>query len=317
MALLNEVQRPRKYNNNDYENKSKKVTSRLVTAIAAVVLICCLVVIIDYFYKDWRNQQIIKDAQNAHGQTGSDVVPVEPDEELPLLPSAAELLKQNPDTVGWITVPNTKVDLPVVKASYDEGMKNDYYLNHNFLREENKAGTVFADYRTTITSRKQSDNVILYGHNELNNTMFGDLDKYKEGFYGSVDFYKKSPTFTFSTNYEEAEYKVFAYFVISANPEHENRTEFFDYQNYVDFTEERYDDFINNVMARTKIITDVDVQYGDRFVTLSTCSKEFKDARFIVIGRKVREGESSFVDVEKAVTNEDALDPDWNLIFKG
>lgn len=316
MALLNEVQRPRRYNNNDYEDKSKKLTSRLITAIAAVILICCLIVLFDYFYKGWRNQQIIKDAQDAHGQ-GGDVVEIEPDEELPLLPSAVGLLKQNPDTVGWINVPNTKIDLPVVKASNEEGMKNDYYLTHNFLREENKAGTVFADYRTTIKSKKQSDNIILYGHNELNNTMFGDLDKYKDGFYGSVDFYKKSPTFTFSTNYEEAEYKVFAYFVISANPAHEKRTEFFDYQNYVDFTEERYNDFINNVMARTKIITDVDVQYGDRFVTLSTCSKEFKDARFIVIGRKVREGESSFVDVEKAYTNNDALDPDWNLIFKG
>lgn len=64
------------------------------------------------------------------------------------------------------------------------------------------------------------------------------------------------------------------------------------------------------------IITDIDCKFGDKFVTLSTCSDEFDPSRFVVIGRKVRDGESAEVDTTNVTYNKNALQPDYDYIYK-
>ncbi|MCM1382413.1 MAG: hypothetical protein NC192_10770, partial [Muribaculaceae bacterium] len=108
-----------------------------------------------------------------------------------------------------------------------------------------------------------------------------------------------------------------ACFVVPTLPEHTRDGVVFDYHNRLNFNSQaEYDDFINNVMARTQIITPVDVRYGDEFLTLSTCSNEFSNSRFAVIARKVREGEDSFVDTSQAYLNPNAVEPDWDVIYR-
>ena len=66
---------------------------------------------------------------------------------------------------------------------------------------------------------------------------------------------------------------------------------------------------------RTQIVTSVDVEYGDEFLTLSTCSNEFEPSRFVIFARKTRKGEDSTVDTSGAYLNPNAREPDWNAIF--
>ncbi len=68
-------------------------------------------------------------------------------------------------------------------------------------------------------------------------------------------------------------------------------------------------------MSRSQIITTVDYRYGDRFITLSTCSNEFSNSRFVVVARKVRDGEDVGVNVLDAKVNENAKEPDWDKIY--
>lgn len=320
MAMLNEIKKPRNPKSQGNGGTDKK-SGKLVTLIALGVLVVSAIVIITYLYQSISTQIAInkwnKEHQNSLNPEVSATEPANPDEvqEAKLLPFAEKLLAENPDTVGFISVPNTNVSFPVVRSTYDEGMQNEYYRTHDFYGNKNKKGAIYADFRTIIDSDRQSDNIVLYGHNELDNTMFGDLDKYKTQGW-KTDFYKENPTFTFDTNYEHGTYKIFAYFVTAVLPEHDSQYPIFDYQNYIEFDEARYDDFIDNVMRRTQILTDVDVQYGDRFVTLSTCSSEFEPSRFVIVARKVRDGESPEVNVENAVRNPDAQDPDWDTIYK-
>ena len=133
----------------------------------------------------------------------------------------------------------------------------------------------------------------------------------------NFSFYKEHPTFKFSTLYEEYEYKIIAMFVIEVNPEQTRDGQIFDYHNYIYFDDNvwKYDTFIENVMARTAVDTGVDVNENDKFVTLSTCSNEFEPSRFVVIGRRVRDGEDPTVDTSAAVLNEDAVEPDWSYIY--
>lgn len=82
-----------------------------------------------------------------------------------------QLLKSNPNTVGWINISNCKITYPIVQTS-----DNSYYLNHNFNNEYNSAGWIFADYRNDLTSNEK--NTVIYGHNRENSSMFGNLEKY-------------------------------------------------------------------------------------------------------------------------------------------
>ena len=229
------------------------------------------------------------------------------------------LYYQNPDIVGWINVgdkddPIVNIDYPVMQT-----VDNDYYLTHNFYRDETQRGAIFADYRNTFANGELSGNTILYGHNMWNgDTMFAKLSRYyTPNAFSDPDeykkdpllFYKKHPTIRFDTLYENAEWKVFACVLFNTQ---EELGEVFPYLSYRDFPNKAtFNNFILEIMDRSVLWTDVDLQYGDEILTLSTChypyGKENADTRVAVFARKTREGESSSVDVSKAVRNPDPL----------
>lgn len=347
MAIQDELKRPKtkEYEKDNFGNKAIKkktfkekwvpgkndsageIAGKIISIVALAVLVVSLAVLIYYFWESKTAKDNYNKIQDSYDNLMTGVTDVDDNKNtsddnspLPILPSAQELLKINSETVGWISLPNTKIKYPVVmRKTSDDG--NTYYLDHMFDGSKNRAGAVFADYRTTIEDRKQSDNIVLYGHNEKDNTMFGDLDLYKKpnnGFTTKADinYYRTNPVFEFNTNYQTGKYKIFAMFVTTTLKETDASYEVFDYQNYIDFDKARYDSFISKINARNMIKTDIDVQYGDKFVTLSTCSSEITDSRFVVIGRKIRPGEGEAVNVEKAVLNENYIEPNWAAIFK-
>jgi len=284
---------------------TKEIIYKVITQLCCIVVIASVIILWDYFKAMYDNSKLNSSLQNIYGNIYSAVTG-----DGQLLPSAEALLEINPDTVGWVKIEGTKVDNPVVLRK-DDTPDSFYYLTHNFNGESAKAGTVFVDYRSTIGYKKQSDNLVIYGHNEKDNSMFGDLDRYKK----DIEYYREHPVIQFNTNYETGEYKIIACFVTNVLPSQSADGTVFDYQNYIDFDEARYNDFINNVMLRSQIITTVDCRYGDRFITLSTCSNEFEPSRFVVVARKVREDEDATVDVAGAYVNENAKEPDWDVIY--
>ncbi|MCM1577640.1 MAG: class B sortase [Ruminococcus sp.] len=227
-----------------------------------------------------------------------------------------EYIDRNPHTAGWITVDGTSIDNVVVQCE-----DNDLYLETAFDGGYSQGGTIFADFRGVVNDYdfNQCDNIILYGHNQANGTMFGTLNRYKVTKQNTsrFDFYKEHPTFTFSNLYEEYTYKIIALFVCEVEPYQTRDGVIFDYQNYVIFgsREKTFDEYMENINERTEIITGVDVREDDKFMTLSTCSNEFEPSRFIVVGRRVRDGESPDVDTSKAELNPDVKEPDWSYIY--
>lgn len=307
-------------------DSAKTKAGKIVFLTALVILIVSIIILANYFVEQNRNKELIDDLIEEHTTviTPATTVPPETESEItttteppPLvtLASMEQLLADNPDTAGWIKVDGTSIDNVVVQAA-----DNDYYLDRNFYGEKSQPGTVFADYRCVVNdyNNKQSDNIILYGHNQRDGTMFGTLNKYKikSGNTKNFDFYLEHPTFTFSNLYEEYTYKIIASFIIEVEPRQTRDGIIFDYHNYIKFgTKRPYQTFIDNVMERSAINTGVDVEEGDKFLTLSTCSNEFEPSRFVVIGRRVRDGESPEVDTSKASINENAKEPDLNFIY--
>lgn len=285
---------------------AKEVASKLFTQFALVVLIVCILILANELRLSLSTKFLNSSLQDLY------YTYIEPgDNGGKLLDSAEQLLEINPDTVGWVHIEGTNVSLPVVQKTTKDG--NDYYLKVAFDGSSNKAGTVFMDRRNVINAHERSDNLILYGHNQKDKSMFGDLANYKK----NLAYYSEHPIIRFSSNYRTDDYKIFAYFV---TPVLESQTAdgiIFDYHNKLNFKDKsEYNEFIENIMLRTQIITDVDVQYGDEFLTLSTCSNEFEPSRFVVFARKVRKDEDSAVNVSRAYLNSNAKEPDWDVIYK-
>ena len=200
------------------------------------------------------------------------------------------MVAQNEDYVGWITIEDTKIDYPIVQFS-----DNSYYLNHTFEGQENSSGTLFID--CGITEGMEGKNVIVYGHNMKNGSMFANLTKYR-----NLDFYKQNPTLEFSTLYKSSTYKVFSVFVLNASKEDDNgyiynisRKNFLDDDDFNSWADEAY--------QRSLINTGVDVVNGDNIITLVTCVYDFDDARLVVMARETREGEDPSVDTSSASVN--------------
>lgn len=226
-----------------------------------------------------------------------------------ILDSFMGLYAENPDIVGWIELGDF-ISYPVVQSE-----DNEYYLDHNFKREVTKSGAIFADYRNRFLPGEISANTILYGHNVWSGSMFARLSRYYDAtihndYPDRLGFYKEYPTITFNTLYEESEWKVFACCLFNNR---EDYGEVYPYTQTQEFgTKEEFNSFILEVMDRSILWTDVDLTYGDSILTLSTCYQYSPysadtDTRCAVFARKVREGESADVDVEKAQTNPDPL----------
>lgn len=311
------------------DDSPKVKASKIVTIIAAAVLVVTVIILICLVIGEQRNKKLNDELASQHttvitSETAPPVTTVTEETTvttapppLVLLDSMKSFVDENPDTAGWIKVGGTYIDNVVVQTE-----NNSDYLDRNFYGQKAQPGTVFADYRCNVNDYddNQSKNIILYGHNQRDGTMFGTLSYYKvkpsSGSTKGFDFYVNHPTFEFSNLYEEYTYKIIAAFVIEVEPQHTRDGIIFDYHNYINFGKSRpFDSFRENILKHTAINTGVDFDENDKYLTLSTCSNEFEPSRFVVIGRRVRDGESAEVDTTLASVNYEAKEPDYSFIY--
>jgi len=212
----------------------------------------------------------------------TEVETVEETTEPEMTERAKELLTQNPDTVGYITVEGTEVDNPVVQTT-----DNDYYLSVGFDGQEFRAGTVFMDYTDVFGADTDtwSENIVLYGHNMADNTMFGSLRKYRQ----DPSYYKDYPFITFSSNYADYTYVMVGLVITSGDADAD-----FPYWRMEELDDkEAFDGYMSAVEEKNMIDNPIDVQYGDSLLTLSTCYSDEDNSRFIIVLRRLREGETT------------------------
>ncbi|MBR6568029.1 MAG: sortase [Clostridia bacterium] len=202
----------------------------------------------------------------------------------------ARLYATNKDFVGYLEAKGVNLSLPIVQAENDSK-----YLERNFYGKSTKYGCPFVTHVNNIVELDQ--NTIIFGHHMNNGTVFGALDAYKK-----IDGFKAAPVITFNTLYKDYSWKVVAAFITNAYEKDDNGYVFRYYFASLS-TQDRFAVYLNEMSQRSLYDTGVDVLPTDKLLTLSTCSHEFTDARFVVVARLVRPGESTDVDVSKATVN--------------
>ncbi|MGN0186015.1 MAG: sortase domain-bontaining protein [Aristaeellaceae bacterium] len=194
----------------------------------------------------------------------------------PVQESFAELLALNPETVGYLRA-GESISLPVVQRRND----NEYYLNHSFEGEESLAGTLFLDGSNLLVP--EDDNLIIYGHNMRNGTMFHALSLYE-----SADYLRKHPIVNFDTLYENRLYVPFAAFTATMD---EGSERYLDIRQFL-FDETSFELFVLKMEKLSTVETKVDVRYGDRLLLLVTCEYLYDNGRFVVALRELRPDET-------------------------
>ncbi len=178
-------------------------------------------------------------------------------------------LQQNPDIVGRITIDACGIEYLVT-----QGDDNQMYLSVGYDRQSSRSGAIFLDYRCDIAANPLSGHYILYGHNMKNGSMFHNLMDFKD-----EDFFYAHRTFRFDTLYEDYKWEIFSAYVTD--------TDFYYIQTaFADDAE--WLAFLQTIQEKSLYPTATKLTADDVVLTLSTCTYEFDDARFVIHARLVQ-----------------------------
>jgi sortase B len=205
------------------------------------------------------------------------------------------------------------LEYPVVQTD-----DNNFYLRRDFERNQSVGGWPFADYRNSFNGTDISTNTVLYGHSGARrNAYFTLLPEYfKTTRNNSLSFYRQNPIIEFDTLFEQMQWKVFA--VVLFNTQSELGT-VVPYWRQHDFDDaDAFHDFIIDIMDRSVLHTDTDIQYGDHILTLSTCHFHFgrstASTRVAIFARRLRPGETAAsFDIDAAYRNRQPYYGDFRM----
>lgn len=190
-----------------------------------------------------------------------------------ILPQLQTFYSKNHDLIGWLSIDGTNIKYPVMFTPNSA----EYYLHRNFEKKDEARGLPFLDAGTDLN---HSSNYLIYGHNMKDGTEFADLVKYR-----SKSYWQKHPTIRFDTLYEAGTYQVMAAFNSKVYLKSDNVFKYYQF-NYP-ATAEQFSDYVSNVKKLSVYDTGINAQFGDRLLTLSTCSSYTEDGRFAVVAKQI------------------------------
>lgn len=183
----------------------------------------------------------------------------------------------NPDVVGWISIPGTSIDYPVVRCD-----DNEYYLGRNVEKQKSRYGSIFMDFRNA--DPEQQKHIILYGHNMKNGTMFHDLMNYKQ-----KDFFDEYKYIYFLWGDTQTVWEIYLATIIPSTDGFTINyiaTRFADDNNFASYMAEMI--AYAKTMSPSNIDDSVTISATDQVLTLSTCTYEYDNSRFAVQARRIK-----------------------------
>ena len=243
----------------------KKILTVIELLLVFLVLVCALFLGL-YFHQSHETKTEVEELKEQ--------IPDEPDETQTnddgVFEAYYDLYEENSDFAGWLNVPGTDIDYPVMQAE-----DNEFYLHRSFYKEYRYGGIPFADYQCDMYM--PSTNIIIYAHNMRDGSMFASLSRYED-----KSFYERNKVISFNTLYAKGEYAVIGAFHTTPSR--------FRYHEFINMdSEEEFNEFINMVKRLSIYDTGESAGFGDQLLTLSTCSYGDDDERFVVVAKKIAE----------------------------
>ena len=208
------------------------------------------------FMPDFTLLELSEDSNSE--EENSTEIPFEAEEKLK--EQTQELCTNIDNSIGWINVPETKINYPVMYSG-----DNNFYLHRSVDGSYLRVGSIFLDYRcnSDFTSRIN----ILYGHNMSDGSMFAEVMKFMDsGYFDSHNYgWLSTPN---------AVYKI-DFFSVS---QPENYDDFYDVNSDVNL-------WLDDLRANSFIWRNIGISEEDRFISLSTCTNSEGSSRTVLIGK--------------------------------
>ena len=228
--------------------------------------------------------------ENAASENSDIQEPVtEPQAETRIANPYADAFRANKDMTAWLQIPDTNIDYPVMWTPEDES----YYLYRDFDGSDNKNGCLILDTDSCLDPL--TTNLIIHGHNMRSGAMFGNLTKYE-----SKEYFENHRQMTLYTEDCQRNYEVIAVFRSQVYKKTDEVFKF--YKFFQADTQEEFDDFYKNIKNLSLYDTGVTAQFGDHFLTLSTCVYHVEQGRFVVVAKEIESGDNYLPITEEAQT---------------
>lgn len=255
----------------------KKTICIILIAVFVALLGTSIYFIFNHFQEEKEQAQMYGSlAQIVEKSETEPTEPIRYSEGAAILPELTELYRRNSDLVGWVCVEDTNINYPVMQTVDNP----NFYLKHGFDKEYTDYGCPYVQEDCDVQA--PSDNIVIYGHNMKNGSMFADLEKFK-----SEDFWKKHKTVTFNTLTEKCEYEIVAVFKTVVYTDSPDSFKFYRFTNSQ--SPEEFAAFIEKCKELSLYDTGVSAEYGDKLITLSTCEYSHTNGRLVVVAKKIME----------------------------
>ena len=240
-----------------------------------IPLIILLIILLSYlfynFYINTRDKNLNGELQNELIYNFADNSNLEEEN---VINKVKDLQKENEDVKAWIKINDTNINYPVVQAN-----DNEYYLYRNYKKENSNYGSIFIDSNSNIEN--PNSNIIMYGHNMKDGSMFKDLLKYSD-----KEYFNNHKYIEFVTNTSFNTYEIIA--VFKSRIFYKNEENVFRYYQCTDLNdEEDYNYYINNCKQLSFYDTGVNAEYGEQIITLITCEYSSENGRMVVVTKKI------------------------------
>lgn len=177
------------------------------------------------------------------------------------------IIAENPDCIGWLRISGTKIDYPIMQTKNNP----QYYLRRGFDKQYSYLGTPFMDARCDMN---YDNNLIIYGHNMKDGKMFADLLKYRD-----KEYCESHNIINLITPNEVRKYEIIAVCKVKSDDE------WYGYTCQKD--KESFNNLITHIKDKSLYLSQDEIQYGDYFLTLSTCEYSQQNGRLIVIAVRI------------------------------
>lgn len=195
-----------------------------------------------------------------------------------ILPKYQDFHSQYPDLFGWLKIPNTEIDHPIMQAAKDVGGEPYFYLHHDYQGNATEEGSLFVDSESCCYP--QDYNTVIYGHNMKNGRNFGMLERFEDR-----TFCESHQTIYYDTIYQTGTYQVAA--VIKSRVLYQEEKGFRYYQLFNYQTHEEFQECVDFIRKNQIYDLGVPLHYGDKLLMLSTCDYSRENGRLVVVAVKI------------------------------
>ncbi|WP_097006344.1 class B sortase [Lacrimispora amygdalina] len=261
----------------------KKVIYHIVFLLLFAFFIICSTLLINYYSTGYKNTLKIKKVKNITEKISereiedfyetnlNKQISASQKDRIKTFLSYKNFKNINADYCGWLHIPDTKIDYPVLQSQSIQ----DFYLDHDFYQDKNSSGSIYLDNACIVG---YSNNYIIYGHHMKDGTMFASLNKYQ-----SKEYYLDHDKMQFDTLYDIGDYQVIS--VLKMSESDLNHSSSF----LLAETKDKFNQLTEFINKNKIYDTGQKVYFGDKLLTLITCEYSYKNGRILIIAKRINE----------------------------